>query len=809
MKIYLTAILLLLQIGVFAQFAGISGRVLDEHSQSLPSAAVVVLRVVDSVKIKSLMTDSLGYFKGTDIPKGKYLICINYMGYTPYYGKVFELTEFQKQYHYGELHLMPDTRTLNTVVINGAPPLISQRLDRTVMNVEKSVMAEGNTALELLSKAPGVSVTENGEVSLKGRAGTSVMINGKLTYLSGSQLATLLRGTSSSAVSKIEIIANPSAGYDASGSGGIVNIILKKNVNSGFNGSVSANGGWGRSARYGSSTSLNYQKNKLNLYGSYDLTVHDYTSYTDVERNFYEKDNRSRILQTTFQRSEENAKLRAHNFRAGADLNLNERNVIGFMINGAIGKYPTSQQTNSLWMDGQNKQPLWNALTYTDGKERWTDLLYNMNYIHKFSTKGHELKADLDYVTHFSKMDQQLDTKYTDAFGTAVRMPGSRRGDIPSNNDIYVAKVDYVLPLKLSSKLEIGWKGSFVRTENDLHYDTLQNHKYVPDALTSNYFIYKENIQAAYVNLKKEWRSYHLQIGLRGEYTSTSGHQITTDSLQKRSYYKWFPSIFLGRQIGEIHKVQLGYSRRIQRPGYWDLNPFRVYTDPFSFYEGNAYLKPAMINAFELGYHLKSRYFATLSYNHTSDVIGEKIGLEDPGRVTFERPDNLGNYSNYGISFTATTNSGAWLTGSQFLNLYHNSFDMESSQGTIRHSGNTLALNSQNTLILGKGWKAELSAFLQSAEVSGTTKNKAYSNISAGLQKEVLKGKGNVKLMMNDIFGGNRPGQFMFYEQVSSYRRRNNDSRYGILSFSYHFGQKTERTAERIMGSEELKGRLK
>ncbi|HWW40369.1 carboxypeptidase regulatory-like domain-containing protein, partial [Pedobacter sp.] len=286
MKIYLTGILLLLQTVVFAQSAGISGRVLDEHSQSLPAAAVVVLRVADSVKIKSLMTDSLGYFKGIDIPNGKYLICVHYMGYAPYYGKVFELTEFQKQYHYGELHLMPDTRMLNTIVVSGTPPLISQRLDRTVMNVEKSVMAEGNTALELLSKAPGVSVNENGEVSLKGRAGTSVMINGKLTYLSGSQLATLLRGTSSSAVSKIEIIANPSAGYDASGSGGIVNIILKKNVNSGFNGSVSANGGRGRSARYGSSTSFNYQKNKLNLYGSYDLTVHDYTVYMDVERNF-------------------------------------------------------------------------------------------------------------------------------------------------------------------------------------------------------------------------------------------------------------------------------------------------------------------------------------------------------------------------------------------------------------------------------------------------------------------------------------------------------------------------------------------
>lgn len=807
MKIYLTGILLLLQMVVFAQSPGINGRILDEHSQSLPSAAVVILRAADSLKVKALMTDSLGYFKVTDIPVGKYLIQVNYIGYSTHYSKAFELTELKKHYHYGEIHLMPDSRTLNTIVISGSPPVITQNLDKTTMNVEKSIMATGSTALELLSKAPGLNVSENGDISLKGRSGTSVMINGKLTYLSGNQLATLLRGTSSSAISKIEIISNPSAGYDATGSGGIVNIVLKKNMQTGFNGSLSGNMGSGRSMRYGSTGSLNYRTNLLNVFGSYDLSMHTYKSYTDTERSFYNP--QAILVQQSSQHSAEEAKLRSHNFRAGIDLSPDEKNTIGFLLNGAVGRYPMTEQTAGYWIDAQKGTPLWNAVTQTQGRERWTDLLYNMNYVHRFSAEGHELRADLDYVTHFSKMEQQLNTRYTSAIGTAPRHPGSRRGDIPSNNDIYVAKLDYVLPLRALGKLETGWKGSLVRTENNLRYDTLQNQQYVPDAGISNHFIYKENIQAAYVHVKKEWKSYSLQIGLRGEYTYTQGHQLTTDSLQKRKYFQLFPSISVRHQFNEQHKLQMGYSRRIQRPGYWDLNPFRVYTDPFSFYEGNAYLKPALVNAFELGYQFKARYFAALSYNRTHDVIGEKIGLQEPGQITFERPDNLGHFSNYGLSITAGTSLGKWLTGSQFVNFYHNSFDIDNLYGREKRSGNTLAFNSQNTLVLGKGWRAELNAFYQSSEVLGTSKIKAYHRISAGLQKEVMKGKGNIKFMMNDIFKGDNRGSYTAYGQVSSYSKRNRDSRIGILSFTYNFGNQGLKMVDRSTGSEELKGRMK
>lgn len=802
-RIYITALLLLCAGFTFAQKT-VSGKILDEKAQAIPFASVMILRHTDSVKTNTAMTDTSGNFSLSGIPSGKYLVKVSYIGYLDFYSQLIEVNDAKKTHHFAAINLTADSRLLNTVNIKGAKPLIEQTLDRTVMNIEKSIMAEGNTAMELLAKAPGVTVTDGGEVSLKGRAGTSVMINGKPTYLSGDQLANLLRGTSSSAISRIELMANPSARFDAAGSGGIINIILKKNTLTGVNGSISGNIGSGRGIRYGEGASLNYRTNSLNIYSSYNANNQDLKSYSSGARQFSSGNQTQRISQ----QSEENAKLRSHNFRVGADLNLGEQNTLGFLLNGAIGKYPVTQPGTNQFFN-QNGTLIWNAVTQTTGNEHWEDLLYNVNYVHRFKKEGHEIKADVDYVSHFSRMEQLLDTRYADASGALLRDPASRRGNIPSNDDIYAAKIDYILPLSKSSKIEAGWKGSDVTTENNLQYDTLSNGQFTVDGSTSNHFIYKEKIQAAYLNFNTSWGKYSLQAGLRAEYTATKGHQLTTDSVFKRNYTGLFPSVFITRELSESHQLKAGYSRRIKRPGYWDLNPFRVYEDPFSFYEGNPYLKPAMVNGLELGYAYKSRYFTNLSYNHTSNVISEKVGQVNDGNVTFERPDNLGSFTNIGISFTASTSIFKWWTGSQFLNVYHNRYKINNSSGTVNNSGSTVTFNSQNTFTIGKGWKAELSALYHSKEVRGTTTTSAYSNISSGVQKEVLNSRGTIKLMVNDIFRGYQIKQTMNYENTMTYNRTNSDTRYGQVSFSYRFGGNQAPSRERSTSSEELKGRLK
>lgn len=793
-----------------AQSHRITGRLVDEKEKPVSYAGIYLLKSTDSLKVTTAMTDSLGYFQLNGVPKGSYKVKISYIGYLNYNSHLLDLSGPHQVLSLGNIKLLEDNQLLRTVEIAASRPLIEQRLDRMVMNVENSVLSQGSTALELLSKAPGVTIDDSGDISLKGRPGTTVMINGKLTYLSGSQLANLLRGTASNTVSRIEIMANPSARYDAAGKGGIINILLKKNVKTGLNGNVSINGGAGRAARLGAGTDLNYRTEKVNIFGSYNYFFQNLKGNTNTDRTFFTDQSATQVpSRISRQETVETAKLRSQNFRAGLDVVLNEKNTLGFLINGGVGKYPSLQKTKNILYNGTGNEQLWDTRTLTEGKERWEDMLYNVNYLHRFDDKGHEFTLDMDYVSHFSKMDQQLDTRYMDPSGAMLRAPGSRRGDLPSNNDIYVAKLDYTLPLGSSGKLESGWKGSYVQTENNLKYDTLKNEIYLPDPGTSNHFKYKEQIQAGYVNLKYAFGKFSFQIGLRGEYTFTRGHQITTDSLVNREYFKVFPSVFLNQELGENHKLQIGYSKRIERPSYWDLNPFRIYVDPFSYQEGNPYLQPAIVNSFELGYSFKSKYHANLTYSRSSDVISNIVGGFGAQNMTFLKPENLATFVNYGLSITGSTDFTTWWTGTQFANLFRNEFTVADKETRSALKGTSFTFDSQNSFKIAEDWKAELNGLYRSKELSGVFSTKGYYMISVGAKKELMQGKASLNLMVNDIFKSAKYQQSANYGGIKTYSYERPDSRSVILSLSYRFGSGPSAGKARSTGGQELKDRIK
>lgn len=788
------------QLRVTAQSLRLSGRLTDSREQGIPFAGVLLLQLPDSLSVGTAISDTAGRFQLTAPAKGNYLLRVSNMGYRPFTSAMFRVSGATSELP--PFILTEDQRVLNAVQINGSRPTVEHQMDRTVLRVENSVLAEGTTALDLLGKMPGVTVDDNGSVTLKGRPGTLVMINGKPTYLSGNQLANLLRGTASGNIAHIELMSNPSSRYDAAGKGGIINIVMKKNTRKDLNGNLNLNGGAGRAGRWGAGSSLNYRSGKVNIFGAYSFLYEDVKNEHDGERRFGEAP-----TLRTIQHSSETGRLRGHDFRAGMDVTADEKNTIGFLVSGNIGQYPADQQTSNVMTDGSGHPVLRDARTQTTGKERWRDLLYNLNYLHAFNDKGHQITVDADYVSHYSKMEQQLDTRY---FEHGSELPGSsfRRGDIPSHNNIYVLKTDYTLPWGKAGKLEAGWKGSFVRTENNLKYDTLMNGAFVPDFSASNHFIYKEQIQAGYLNLRQVYGKFSIQLGVRGEYTHTEGHQLTTDSLVARSYFKLFPSVFLSHTFDEQHKLQLSYSRRIERPGYWDLNPFRVYADPFNYEEGNPYLLPAIANTVELGYSFLSDYHAAITYSRTGDVISSVVGQSPDVAVLYSRPENLASFTNYGMSLTATTEFTSWWKGTQFANLYYNQFTTRGKEKEVRQ-GASFTFDSQNTFSIASGWKAELNGLFRSAEVSGVFTNKAYYMISAGAQREVLKGKGNVKLIVNDIFRSRQLREWADYNGIYTFTHHRHDTRTAMLSFSYRFGGAGVQKERRSTGSEELKGRLK
>ncbi|WP_343556759.1 outer membrane beta-barrel family protein [Sphingobacterium sp.] len=293
------------------------------------------------------------------------------------------------------------------------------------------------------------------------------------------------------------------------------------------------------------------------------------------------------------------------------------------------------------------------------------------------------------------------------------------------------------------------------------------------------------------------------------EHTRTSGNQITLNEQFEKSYFKLFPSAFLTYALNEKNKLQTSYSYRVQRPSFWDLNPFRVYTDPFSYSEGNARLNPAYEHAFELGYTFSNKYIFTLNYASRTDVVNDILGrdLSNP-YITYERPENIGSFKNFGVSFIAPTQLTSWWSATHFANIYQNKYEIPQDEGLISRKGNTLTLNSQNTFKLTKDWSIEMGGNYASGLTIGLSQIKSYGQLYTGIQKNILNKKASIKLVVNDIFRTNSRR----YETVSSairlVGRSNPDSRTAILSFNYRFGGNGETNSQRSTGSEEIKNRL-
>ncbi len=788
------------QVAVAQSTGQVSGQVKTASNQPVEYASVA-LKQTDEKIYKGVLTDSLGRFFFAKVPHGKYKIVISSMGHQNHTIPNFELNAANAQITFSNIQLKDDAQQLSAVVVSGQKKVIEQSMDKMTLNVENSILAEGNTALELLERAPGVKIDSDGKISLKGRTGVNVMMNGKMTYLSATELATLLKATNSSSISKIEIMNNPSSKYDAAGNAGIINIVMKKSLAGGLNGSVNFNGGAGRNARYGSGFNLNYRTSKINLYGNYNYAYRGETEYLDFIRRF--SDVQPSLSRTSTQRTETNEPLNTHNFRAGIDYEIDSNNTIGLLVNGNLGKYIHDSQTSNL-MRNQQGALLSDMLTKNYDKQSWQSLTYNLNYQHRFAKKGRELSADLDFAPNRFSSNLNLDT-YTKPNSSLPNGDMARRiGKVPAKTDVYVAKLDYTDVINEAIKWEAGGKSSFIQADNNLVYHQFVNENWEYDAASSNHFKYKEQIHAGYLNVMANFGKTSLQAGLRGEYTNTKGNQVTTQQVFSRDYFQLFPSVALGQELNAGNQLQLSYSRRIERPNYGSLNPFRMFRDPSLYYEGNPYLKPELTQNVVLGHVYKQKFTTSVNYSRTTDVITWVTGQNDATNTTFEQPKNLPSLVNYGISFIAQIDYFKWWSGTSFANIFRNEYDLEEG----RNKQTSFSANTQNSFKIAKGFGAELNAFYNSKSVYGIITERSYWAISAAFQKSVMNDKGSIKLAINDIFQTNNFQNDTRYQNINMYSRIWIDSRRAILSFTYRFGKQFE-NRERKTGSEDIQNRIK
>jgi outer membrane receptor protein involved in Fe transport len=597
-------------------------------------ATVSLLNQKDSTVVKGALSNDAGLYTFEHIKPGNYLVKATSIGFSTAVSPAFTITGATDKFNAPTIKMTKGSRNLQTVNIVAAKPLIERKIDRTVMNVENSVLAAGNSAMEILEKAPGVTVDKDDNISLKGKQGVTVMINDKLTYLSATQLATLLRSTDGNTIQSIEIITNPSAKYDAAGTSGIINIKLKKNKQSGTNGSLTLGEGYsnylGNNWKDNMSLNLNHKEGNLNVFGTFSRGDNQRQHDIAIDRIIKDSTGKPTYFNQNTLMPQTN---HYNNYSIGADYDVSPKNTVGFVVSG----YSNSENDNNNdhTRIGSGPGVIDSTLTTVSAlKQTYKNFALNLNDRYKIDTAGQELGIDLDYSKFNNNSDAQYNTNYFLPNGNVQHAPQLLTNQTPSSIDIYTGKADYTKPLSKTIKLETGVKFSSVKTDNNLQAQIFSNGSYINDTTRTNHFIYTERIDAGYLNLNDQLdKKTSLQLGLRAEYTQSVGMLVGSPEVD-RNYLDFFPSAFINRTLNDKNEIGLSYSRRIDRPSYDNLNPFIYYLDPYTFQKGNAFLNPQYTNNFEFNYTYNKTINISISYSRTTNAITEIILTQ--GDKTFD-----------------------------------------------------------------------------------------------------------------------------------------------------------------------------
>ncbi|MGN6292378.1 MAG: TonB-dependent receptor domain-containing protein [Chitinophagaceae bacterium] len=764
----------------------ISGQVLGVDNKGMESVTAVLMRSTDSSIIKTALTDAGGYFVFEGLSKNTYRLQLTTTGYKTYSSDV-QLDG--QNINLPPIQLKKQEKTLGGVTVTARKPFVEKKIDRTVVNVDALISNAGTTALEVLEKSPGVLVDQNGVITLKGKQGVVVFIDDKPTYLSAADLQNYLRSLPSSALEQIELMPNPPAKYDAAGTGGVINIRTKKSKLRGFNGNLSLSYNQGSYARSNNSLNMNWRQSKFNFFANLSYNRQNSFNDLDINRRYKNDDGstKSYFMQNSFIRRMANS----FTGKLGMDYYLDSKTTWGVVLTGQSSKpHFTNNNVSNLLNAAGQRDSMIRALS--DEKLKFENLGVNLNYRRQIDKSGHDLTFDLDYINYKTNNDQLFDNASYDA-NDNLKIQDYLSGKLPTKIDIYSAKTDYTKPLNGGYRFSAGLKASYTKTDNLAEYYYTVNNSTSPDYDKSNHFIYKENINAAYVNLSKDFERLSVQLGLRFENTISKGNQlgnaVKPDSSFSRNYNNLFPTVYFTYKLDSAanHQLGLNYGRRINRPVYRDLNPFISPLDKFTFYVGNPFLKPAFTDNVELSYTYKQRITATLSYGRTRDDMGETIEIQDG--TYYSRPGNLSTVEIKSFSIDGSQELAKWLT----INLYGEMTNIHSRSnfytGLLDTKGTFWLVSPNAQFKFNKGWSAELSGFYRTDITTGQFISGGYGRVSAGVQKK-LSPAATLKLNVNDIFYTQINKGIINNLALTDANYHNKfDTRNFVLAFTWRFGK--------------------
>jgi iron complex outermembrane recepter protein len=790
----------------------IAGHVIDGNQKIIESATITLLKAKDSTVAKMGAASKDGNFEFDGIAEGRYMVSVSAVGHKKAFSETFDINAENISVSLKTIELIPTSKDLSAVTVIARKPLIEQHIDRTVVNVDAAVSNVGATALEVLEKSPGITVDKDGTISLKGKQGVQIFIDGRPSYLSGADLVNLLKNMTASQLDQIEIMTNPPAKYDAAGNSGIINIKTKKNKAKGFNGSINAGYSQGVYARTNESLNLNYRTGKFNAFLNYSFNKNNSYNELSIHRIYKETDGKTvkaMFDQVAFMPRSNTS----NNLKFGMDFFASKNTTFGFVATGFIN--PGDQRNyNTSYL--KNAAGVVDSIVYStsNSNNNWKNGAVNLNFRHQFDTTGTELTADLDYSKYSSNSNQLfMNASYTPDW--LKKGQTDLKSTLPVDIDIYSAKLDYIHPLKKNAKLEAGLKSSYVNTDNAANYFNVIGGSDQVDYDKTNRFLYKENINAAYINYNRQFKKFGVQAGLRFENTNYKGHQLgnaqkpTADSSFAKTYNNFFPTIFISYAANKNNQFGLSVGRRIDRPAYQDLNPFLFFIDNYTYETGNPFLQPQYSNNVEVSHTFKGFLTTTVNYSKTKNFFTETFGQKDYATVVSK--GNIGERQNAGISISAQLKPVKWWNASLYGNYNYNYFKGVLYGEQLDVSGSNVLFNVNNQFSFGKGWSAELSGFYRTKGIEGQIVIMPLGQASAGISKQVLKGKGSVRVNIRDIFYTSGGKGSIVFQQTEAHFESTRDSRVAGISFSYRFGKpiKGPQNNRKKGGSDDEQNRVK
>ncbi|MBK7109480.1 MAG: TonB-dependent receptor [Bacteroidetes bacterium] len=781
----------------------ISGKVIDANGEAVAFANAVLYLAADSQMMKAEITDMDGIFKMSGISQGDYHLKISFVGYTTYESETFSLSDNSTK-SFDNIQLITDENVLDAVEITTERALIEVQPDKTIFNVEGSVNATGNTALELLRKAPGVMVDNNDNIILLGKSGTQIYIDGKPSPLGGEDLAMLLRSMQSSEIEAIEIITNPSSKYDAEGDAGIINIRLKKDKRFGGNANINLGYNQGFYAKYNGTVNMNYRNKFVNLFGMYSVNTGTWRNYMDFDKYMDELN--------TFTNSINKHSGPYNSYKFGSDFFLNKFNTLGFIVDGSFNNTKNYSTSVVNIFDASKNDPVSNLDASSESNGNQVNLHTNVNY--RFDNlDGNTWNIDGDYGNYDNTNNAYQPNTYYDPMADTIIEENIYTSQAPTLINLYTANVDHERKLG-PGKLGAGIKFSYVTTDNTYDYYEVINDEEILDVNRSNNFVYEENINAAYLNYAFAVKKFNISLGLRAEQTNSIGTLTslveTADDTVTRQYLDFFPSGGVSYSINQKNALRLNYSRRIQRPNYQDLNPFEFKMNELSYRKGNPFLQPQYTQSIQLTHTYNYSLSSTLRYSYTTDFFSSVSDTAADG-AGYIQTLNIGTQQVFGLNVSYPFSITKWwstYTNAGVFSLHNEGVISDDRPIDLKQT--TFNLYHQSTFNVTDKFSLELSGWFNSPSVWGAVfQTEANWSIDAGAQYKVFKERGNIKVAYTDLFNtapwqAKQDIEGLYMDVEGGW-----ESQQVRISFSYLFGNdQVKSSRNRKTGIDDEKNRI-